>query len=228
MKKLILLIILLLTSACANNDAKLKVGVPEGPQKQIVEFIDKTQMPLDIIVFKDYNKLNIALKENKIQLNLFQNKIYLEQNNSDDELVAIAKSYISPMGIYSSKYQKLEELPKKPLALIPNDDIGKLRATNLLQKKGLTNASILQIDLNKPLPQTADIILLPLEYATKNNFSPDKALAKEDTLSAFTQLIVTNKQNQSDPKVTNFLKAYKSEQTKEYVKTNFPNLILPD
>ena len=65
----------------------IKVGVSAGPQAEIMKLVqtlvEKNGIRLQIVIFKDYSKLNEALYEGDIQINSFQNQPYLNKVNTD-------------------------------------------------------------------------------------------------------------------------------------------------
>ena len=120
-----------------------KVGVASDNELAVWEFVaDKAKeegIDLEIVQFTDYVQPNEALANGSLDLNAFQHTAFLNDWNkaNDGELEPIGFTYVSPMGAYSQKIKKLEELPEGAKIAIPNDPTNGGRALLLLQSAGL-------------------------------------------------------------------------------------------
>ncbi|WP_273478252.1 MetQ/NlpA family ABC transporter substrate-binding protein [Ignavigranum ruoffiae] len=120
-----------------------KVGVVSDNELAVWEFVaDKAKeegIDLEIVQFTDYVQPNEALANGSLDLNAFQHTAFLNDWNkaNDGELEPIGFTYVSPMGAYSQKIKKLEELPEGAKIAIPNDPTNGGRALLLLQSAGL-------------------------------------------------------------------------------------------
>lgn len=118
----------------------LKVGASPIPHAEILEFIKpelaKEGIDLKIVSYTDYVRPNLDLDTGDIDANFFQHTPYLDSFNKDHKLslVSIAKVHIEPMGIYSKKITKLDELKNGDTLAIPNDPSNSGRALALLAK----------------------------------------------------------------------------------------------
>ncbi|PPF34221.1 methionine ABC transporter substrate-binding protein [Rathayibacter sp. AY1A2] len=94
---------------------------------------------VEIVDFSDYNQPNPALTEGEIDLNQFQHIAYLAQYNTsaDADLVPIGATAIYPLGLYSSKYDDVADIPAGSTVAIPNDETNQARALLVLQSAGL-------------------------------------------------------------------------------------------
>jgi len=135
-------LVLLLASAAPAET--LKIGISPGPYAEIVEFAGKLAKERDgidvkVVEFSDYTLPNIALAQGDIVLNNFQHKPYLDNQikTRGYDLVAIEKSVIVPLGLYSHKIAKLDDLKAGAVVAIPNDPSNGARALLLLQQAGL-------------------------------------------------------------------------------------------
>lgn len=133
-------------SACNHQEAanEIKVGTISGPETQLMQTakdvaLKKYGLQVDIVEFSDYNMPNTALNDGSIDANMFQHQPYLDQVNKDKHynLVAIGKTFIYPMGIYSSKLKSINDVKTKDIVAVPNDPSNEARALLLLQKAGL-------------------------------------------------------------------------------------------
>lgn len=89
--------------------------------------------------FSDYTTPNKALADGDIELNSFQHIAFLEQFKKEHKLdiTAVGTTQIAPMGLYSEKYKKSNEIPDGSEIAIPNDPTNQARALKLLDAAGL-------------------------------------------------------------------------------------------
>ncbi len=258
MKKLLIiscLLLLTLTGCTQQNQNNLKVGVITGQQTEIIEYLQQLAKAADfnfeIIPFKDYIEINTALKQGKIDLNCFQNQIYLDQVNKErqTDFVPVGKTFLAPLAIYSKTLTNLTDLKPNSKIAIPDDLLTTARALrlleqqNLLQLKEITGKlynlsdiaknplalELIAIDssqIREALP-THDLVLLPLNYALSISLSPTTALAREEISSPFVQLIVARQDNKNDPRIAQFIKLYNSAQTKNFIEQTYQGNLIP-
>ncbi len=118
---------------------KIVVGATAVPHAEILEIakpiLAEENIDLEIKVFTDYVQLNPSLKDGQIDANFFQHIPYLEDynKNNDADLAWTVKVHNEPMGIYSNKYESLEELPDGSVVGIPNDATNGGRALMVLE-----------------------------------------------------------------------------------------------
>jgi len=144
-----ILLITLILSGCSGDSASgsgekevVKVGV-NGSGVPIWEYMKekaaKEGIEIEIVEFADYVRPNQALADGDIDLNAFQTISYfdsfVEEHNLD--LVPIGSTIIAPMGIYSEKYQSVEDLPKGSKVAVPQEATNLGRALLLLEEAGL-------------------------------------------------------------------------------------------
>lgn len=150
----LLSIALLALAGCGGGDKKqetkpaaaakeIKIGATAGPHAQVVEAVakegKKQGLNIKVIEFSDYITPDKALADGEIDLVSYQHKPFMEnfnkQNKSD--LVAIGRTILMRMGIYSDKYKDLKDIPANALIAIPNDPTNGGRGLVLLEKAGL-------------------------------------------------------------------------------------------
>ncbi len=155
MKKLaVALLALLVLTACGSKGpankgdrTTYKVGIHGGDSglawNEVQRQLKDEGITLEIVRFANYPEPNAALAAGEIDLNAFQHHAYFEKEKADFkyDLVAVADTYIAPMGSYSSKITSINDLKDGAKILIPNDVTNGGRALNLLKTVGL-------IDLN--------------------------------------------------------------------------------
>ena len=219
---------------------------PELAYNQTAADVAKKKYNLDVelVEFTDYVLPNTALATKQLDANAFQHLPYLERQAKDrgwTDLIPVGKTFIYPIAGYSKKIKDLSELKEGATIALPNDPTNLGRALLLLQAKGLIklrdpkDLSQTEVDIvENPKHiriQTADANLLvralsAVDVAVINtNFSSQSGLFPtrdsifvEDKDSPYVNYIVARTDNQNDPDIQNFVKAF---QTKEvYDKAN--------
>jgi D-methionine transport system substrate-binding protein len=131
------------TDASGNKVVTLKVGASPVPHEEILKFVqptlEKEGVKLQIVPFTDYVQPNLQLAEGQLDANYFQHIPYLESFSADHklDLTQIAKVHIEPIGAYSQKVKKADELKDGATVAIPNDPSNAGRALALLSDNGL-------------------------------------------------------------------------------------------
>lgn len=250
----------ILIFGCKQQPAEdaLKVGVVNNQQLEIVSYIktiaEKENLPIEIIEFEDYTEINSALKQKTIDVNCFQNQFYLNQVNKERNLdfVAIGKTYLAPLGLYSTKHSAIEKISENDSISIPDDVFTMSRSLLLLEKANLIRLrpnehniyepkDILENLLNlqiKPVDSSqireelsvSDFVILTFnykEYLNKKLATELFPLLQEDTSSNFVQLIVTRKELEKDFKLQHFVKLYNSEQVKNFILEKYQHKLIP-
>lgn len=265
----ILLLLVAIISACGSNEKtedskaaalntkKLVIGVTAGPHEEIAEKvakIAKKEYGLDIKlkVFSDYVLPNTALNEGSLDANSFQHVPFLKQYNKDkgDDLVAVGKTILNPMGIYSEKYKSVNDIPNGSKFAIPNDPTNGSRALEILEKEGYITLkdtgndlpTVYDIDQNKKnlkfieleaaqIPkQLSEVAAAAINtnFAIESGLNPKKdSILLEGTDSPYTNVIVVRKENKDDPTIKKFVKAYQSDEVKKFIEEKYQGSIIP-
>jgi D-methionine transport system substrate-binding protein len=136
----------LLLAACSdsgNSETRVyKIGLNGTDHEawdKANELLAEDNIHLEYVSFSDYVKPNEALEEGEIDLNAFQTEIYFHNFNEErgyTDLGILAYTQVAPMGIYSDKYETLEEIEGDLTVAIPNDVTNGGRALKLLEKYG--------------------------------------------------------------------------------------------
>lgn len=101
--------------------------------------LKKQGINIEYVVFNDYVQPDVALKEGKIDMHSCLTRYYFESYNREQNahLTSIGNTVISPLGVYSHKYQKIQDLPEGATIAIPNEPTTLGRGLNVLQSTGL-------------------------------------------------------------------------------------------
>lgn len=198
-----------------------------------------------LVEFTDYVLPNIALAEGSIDVNCFQHQPYLQRFSSDRqlELTAVTQVPTGPMGLYSGKLTDLSEVTKGSKVAIPNDASNQARALLMLADLGWITLKedvdahlITELDI---VENNTDIKLIPLEAAQlpraradvdfaviNGNYAASSGIAFTEGLFLersfdFINWVVVRSQDQEAPFVKDIIKAYNSDDFKEYAQRRF-------
>lgn len=248
----------LMLAACQSHDDKtLKIGTISGPETELMEVAkqvanDKFGLHLKIIEFSDYVQPNTALNDGSIDANMFQHEPYLEKQMQDRhyKLIAVGKTFIYPMGVYSKKITDINLLKDGAMIAIPNDPSNEGRALLLLQKGGLiqlkSNAGLYATPLdiaNNPkhfifkeldaaqLSRSladVDVAVINTNYAIPAGLTPKKdALLLEDRHSPYANIIVIREDERNDPRIMQLINAIQSAEVLDAAKHIFHDQAIP-
>jgi D-methionine transport system substrate-binding protein len=254
-----MLLVGLITAGCQSKskENEIKVGTIAGPETRLMEVAkdvaeNKYGLKIDIITFSDYLMPNTALNDGNIDANMTQHQPYLDETikNRHYDLVAIGKTFIYPMGIYSQKLKSISEIPTGGAIAIPNDPSNEARALLLLSKAKLIklnpnagiNASVIDItdnpkhlkieeldaaQLTRALPDV-DLAVINTNYAVPAGLLPTKdALFMEDKNSPYANIVVVRKDNENDPKFEKLMEALHSPEVIAEAEKLFHNAAIP-
>nr|WP_323010471.1 MetQ/NlpA family ABC transporter substrate-binding protein [Paracoccus sp. (in: a-proteobacteria)] len=234
----------------------IKVGVSPGEHGEIMEEVAKVAkdkgLNIDIIEFTDYVVPNQALADADLQANSFQHQPYLDNQIKDRgfDLVAIAKTITTPMGVYSEKLKSLNELPEGAKVAIPNDPTNGGRALLILQDQGVItladgtgltpspldvtenpkNLRFLELDAAQ-LPRAladADIAIINTNYALDAGLNPhEDAIAMEKADSPYANIIVVRKGDEDAAWAKQLVEAYHDPAVKQFIEEKYQGAVIP-
>lgn len=240
----------LLTLGVNSLAGELKVGATPVPHAELLNLVKddlKAQgVDLKIVEFTDYVTPNLSLADGEIDANYFQHYPYLEKFASERnlKLVSAAKIHVEPLGVFSKKYTKLEDIPEKATIAIPNDPSNGGRALILLHNKGIikledpNNLYATEFDivdnpkklkfkpieapqLPRVLPDVAAAVING-NYALEAGFSPVKdALALEGEESPYANILAVREGDENKEDIVKLIKALQSEKVKQYILANY-------
>ena len=138
------------TKETSADKKELSVGFSPGPysdlfKKTIKPALEKKGYNVKIVEFTDWVTPNLALANNEIDANIYQNTLY-RQNFCDTKGVDLTATFSVPtaaLGLYSDKYKvkSVDELKTqlKPggIVSVPNDAVNLARALRFLRSLGL-------------------------------------------------------------------------------------------
>ncbi len=224
-----------------HGENEVIVGTIAGPETELMEIAkqvaaDEYNLNVKIVEFNDYSLPNQALADGSIDANVFQHQPYLDaaMKAKNYHFAVMDKTFIYPMGIYSSKYKKLTDIPVGAVIAIPNDPSNESRALLLLKKAQVitlkpnveTGATIHDIESNPKklqfkeldaaqLPRAledVDLAVINTNYAMLAGLMPSTdALAIENSNSPYANVVVVRDTDTDQPKLINLVRALHSK-----------------
>jgi D-methionine transport system substrate-binding protein len=234
-------------SACGrktqpNTSNHIKVGVESGPEYTVAQAAQKVAkekygLDVELVQFNDYVMPNEALSQGDIDLNVFQNKPYLDVQAKQRgyKFAILGNTFVYPLAGYSRKIKSIAELKDGSTIIIPNDPTNSGRSLLLLQKAGLlklkdgvgllptvndivANPKTLKIlELEAPqLPRALDDQKVTIAIINNTFAGPAGLVAKrdgifvEDEKSPYVNIIVSREDNKDQDNVKKFVQSYQS------------------
>lgn len=237
----------------ADHPNAIKVGVEAGPEYNVAVAAQKVAkekfgLEVELVQFNDYVMPNEALHQGDIDLNVFQNKPYLDVQSKQRgyQFVIQGNTFVYPLAGYSKKIKKIEDLKDGSTIIIPNDPTNEGRSLLLLQKAGLLklkdNIGLLPtlhdivanpknlkiVELEAPqLPRALDdqhvtIAVINNTFATPVGLIANRdGLFVEDKQSPYVNIIVSREDNKNADKVKKFVRAFQSPEVAKAAELEF-------
>ena len=239
-----------------DTSGPLRVGATAVPHAEILEqvrpLLAAEGVILEIKVFNDYVQPNVQLAEKRLDANYFQTEPYLNEFNTarGTDLKTMAGIHIEPLGIYSKKHTKLDELPQGAEVVLPNDASNTGRSLLLLQsaglitlkkgenplqtvadvkdnRKGLVFREVEAATIPRILPQV-DAAVINTNYALDAGFKPrTDSLALEGSDSPYVNYLVIRPESAQDPRLIALANALRGEAARAYIAQRYEGAVIP-
>lgn len=124
------------------EDKTLLIGVSPATievAEAIMPVYEEMGYSVKIEAFDDFVAPNNALVEGQVVANFYQHEPYLDAYNSSQgtDLLFTEKLAFSPYGLYSNKYEDVEEIPDNARIAINQDASNQDRGLKILEEEGL-------------------------------------------------------------------------------------------
>lgn len=240
----------------STQNTVLTVGVTPVPHGEILNAVKpllaKDGIDLKIVEFTDYVKPNLALNDKELDANFFQHGPYMDEFNNEHgtELVSVCKVHVEPMGIYSHRIEKLDQLAGGESVAIPNDPTNGGRALLILQNAGLIalkdggsitstvqdvvsnskNLRFVELEAAQ-IPRSiddVDIAVINTNFAMEAGLNPLKdAIFLEAKDSPYANILAVHKGDENRPEIQALVKALQSPEAKKFIEDTYKGAILP-
>jgi D-methionine transport system substrate-binding protein len=233
----------------------IRVGVTAGPHAQILEAVRPVAagrgLDVKIVEFSDYITPNIALDSGDLEANSYQHKPFLDQQIKDRgyKIESAALTVNFPLGIYSHRWKRWEDVPDGAQIAIPNDPTNGGRALLLLQETGVIKLRdgvgllptlldvvsnphklrVVEIDAAQT-PRALDDVdaaAVNTNFAISAKLNPTRdALLRESPKSPYVNLIAIRSVDRDKPWVRTLVESYRSEPVKAFILATFDGAVL--
>ena len=264
MKKLFLTILIVALGAAlaacggkdkASDDKTLTFGATAGPysdmlKKAIIPGLEEKGYKVEVTEFGDYIQPNNALNSGDIDANLFQHIVYLENfaKENNMELSNLIVVPTAPLGIYSSKFESINDIADGSTVTIPNDPVNAARALLVLEANGLVeidpnveplkasekdivenpkNLVVTPIEAAQ-LPRSvdsADLAAVPGNFAIAASMNLTDALVLEDMPDQFRNVVAVKTENKDKQFAKDIIEVIESEQFEKVIDSDFQGFI---
>lgn len=245
------------TLSSAQAAEKIKLGVIGGEEEEIAEVAKKVaagkDLDVELVIFADYSLPNEALARGDLDANAFQHKPYLDAQIAARgyKIVPIGYTIVQPIGFYSKKVKKLEDLPEGAIIGIPNDPSNGARALKLLAAHGLIklkdpskadaspldisdnpkNLAFTELDAALITKQLDDVdgAVINTTYALGAGLNPltDAIVQESRTDNPYGNFIAVRAEDKDKPALKKLVEAYQSQEVKDFLEKRFKGSILP-
>ena len=234
----------------------LKVGTSSGPIAEIIQFAAararEQGLDVKIVEFSDWVTPNEALQSGDIDANLFQHIPFL--NNAIEArgytFTPIAPTYVLPVGLYSKKIAKLDEVHSGSTVAVASDPVNEARGLLLFEKAGLIKlregagekANVRDIvenpkklkflEIEAPqLPRALDDVELAqvsISYLIASGGNPESLLAEDGFGDPrYALQFVARTDRKDDPRLLRFISIYRSPEVKDYITRKYGRFFVP-
>lgn len=226
------------------------VGTDSQPVwNNVRQRLKKQGITIKYVTFNDYVQPDVALKEGKIDMHSCLTSYYFDSYNKREHahLTSIGNTVISPLGVYSKKYQNIKDLPDGATVAIPNEPTTLGRGLNVLQSAGLIKvkkSSGIKPSLNditsNPMnlkfkevdPATAaralnsvDASIINGNYAEAANLNPKKDAIYLEPVNQkakpYVNIIAVQNKNKDNKTYKKVVEAYQTEATKKAIEKTY-------
>lgn len=216
-----------------------------------IKALEEKGYKVEVITLEDATTMNEAAMNGDIDASLHQHKPWMDAyNESKGRDMVMLEPYIhyNVFGMYSDKYDSVEEIPDNATVCLPEDSSNTARALKLLEQKGLITLpddisvpTLLDIKDNpknlqfttvntaqvmSSLPDV-DICLVAKMFQVSNNVSEDTEICTSDDLYDFGVGFVVAPENADAKWAKDLTDAYTSDEMKAEIKKIFKGCYVP-
>ncbi|MEU3173654.1 MULTISPECIES: MetQ/NlpA family ABC transporter substrate-binding protein [unclassified Streptomyces] len=252
-------------SACGSDNESgsgasgpLIVAASPLPHAEILTFVkdnlaEEAGLDLEVKEFTDYVTPNTATEDGSVGANFFQTQPYLDDFNKKNgtHIVPLVDVHLEPLGLYSNKVEKADELRNGATVAVPNDTVNEGRALQLLAANGLitlkegvgTAATPADVTKNpkdlefKELEaaqtprslEDVDAAVVNGNYAIEVDLKPSEdALVLESAKgNPNINLLAVKEGNEDDPRVKQLAELLTSDEVRKFIEDTYSGSVVP-
>ncbi|MDK1345823.1 MetQ/NlpA family ABC transporter substrate-binding protein [Streptomyces sp. 378] len=241
----------------SDTSGPLVVAASSVPHAEILTFVKdnlakKEGLDMQIKEFTDYVTPNTATQDGSVGANYFQNKPYLDDFNKKNgtDIVPVVTVHLEPLGLYSHKVEKADDLKSGATVAIPNDTVNEARALKLLAADGLialkagvgneaTPSDITENPKNLKFKELeaaqtprslddVDAAVINGNYAIESDLKPseDALVLESPKNNPYGNFLAVKKGNEDDPRVKKLAKLLTSPEVKKFIQDEYAGSVL--
>ncbi len=242
------------------EDTTIVIGASYGLHDIILEqakpILEEEGITLQIEPYQDYVLPNEHLDTGDLDANYFQHIPYLnnaiEENGYD--FVNAGGIHVEPLGVYSTKYKSLDELPDGATIIISNSVTDQGRILSLLEANGLIklaegvekssaeikdiveNPKNLNIDASSAPEMLVqyyqndegDAVVINSNFAIDAGINPlEDSIAIEDGTSEYVNVIAVREEDKDNEAIARLVEVLRSEEIQEFILEEWDGAVLP-
>lgn len=248
------------STGSGEENKEIVVGASNVPHAEILEqakpILEEQGIDLVIETYQDYILPNEDLESGDLDANYFQHIPYLESQIADHgyDFVNAGGVHIEPIGVYSKKYNSLEELPNGATILISNSVADHGRVLSMLEAEGLitltegidkTKAEVKDIvDNPKDLQfeaeyeaallvqmyenEEGDAVLINSNYAIDAGLNPlEDSIAIENSESPYVNIIAVQAGNEDNEEIKALVEVLTSQEIQDFILEEWGGSVVP-
>ncbi|MDR1294703.1 MAG: MetQ/NlpA family ABC transporter substrate-binding protein [Bifidobacteriaceae bacterium] len=230
----------------------LKVGVNPVPHAEIVQFVkdnlaEAAGLDLEIEVFQDYVLPNKALADGSLDANYYMHGPFFDSQVEEFgyDFVPYPGIHIEPLGVYSTKYETLAEVPEGAQIGVSNDPANQARGLRLLEAEGLfgladtgdvdptvndladnpKNVELIELDpqlLGVNL-QDFDLAVINGNYAIETGLKPstDAVILESGEDNPYANFLATRTELKDDPRVVKLNELLHTPEVRQFIEDTY-------
>ncbi|WP_175615252.1 MetQ/NlpA family ABC transporter substrate-binding protein [Piscibacillus halophilus] len=246
----------ILAGCNSGADETVKVGLNGSGipiWEKVADLAAEEGIELELVEFADYVRPNLALADGDVDINAFQTVSYFDAfiEEHDLDLEPIATTIIAPMGIYSEKYESVNEIPEGGKVALPKEATNMGRALLLLEQAGLIglpddfdgNGDLDKIEENpknlefepvvaaqtpRVLPDVA-VSVINNGIAVEAGFIPveDAIFREDDTATPYINIIAARADETDNEAYQKIAEIYQTEEVADHIREVYDNSLIP-
>ncbi|MDC3411917.1 MetQ/NlpA family ABC transporter substrate-binding protein [Aquibacillus sp. 3ASR75-11] len=262
---LLLIFIVSTLSACGSDESTASNGekkelvlggtIPYSDmlKEAVKPYLEEKGYTVTVKEFNDYVQPNKALDNGSLDANLFQHKVYMDAfaEENDMELSSVITVPTAPIGIYSNKYETLDDIEKGSTVAVANDPTNLARGLTVLKENGVIEfdsnvdplrATVKNITSNpkelkfKPveaaqLPRTlesVDLAAINGNFAISAGLDLTTAIVRDKLPENIINRVVVKTENMDKQYVKDIKEAVQSDEFRKVIDEKFQGFHKPD
>lgn len=246
------------SEGASDDKTEIKFGATAGPFSDMIQSAIKPELEekgyeVEVVEFSDYIQPNNALNSEDLDANLFQHIIYLENFNEENgmDLADTISVPTAPLGLYSDKYDSIDDIEDGATVSVPNDPTNAARAFMTLEESGLIevdpDAEAIKVSENditenpknldiQPLEagqlprsvDSVDIAAVPGNFAVAADFDLLDAIALEEMPEDFRNVVAVRAEDESAQFTEDIIEVIESDAFEEVIDEEFEGFSKPE